>query len=376
MKLDHALKATSAILKGTTFCINNNNYKNSYLYLRSNDKTNFALLRNIDESKLMNLSLNFNKSDSKFNIQFDDKIVLNVENNKVGINTATPSTNLDVVGSGMFSENLSVNGDLNILGKLTGFNVDSRDDNSAINVKYLNDFLVKHYYNMQGPVGPQGRVGPTGSVGPQGVQGIKGDKGDKGNQGNQGLPGLTGPKGEKGDSTFNGEGLPGPTGPQGVTGPAGPKGDSNLTFNGSIVFSYKLLNQDITITSVDTPMYIIDNSKKFTVDLLSSTDGLIVKIMNMYINKDVVQNVYLTSSDSIIYNLNKKKVILPTTDMYDTVTSTTKNPLSENASITLMYLNLTNNPGWYVIDQSPVNFYYPERILYDSEGNPTFIQDW
>ena len=47
MKLDHSLKASSAILKGTTFCINNNNYKNSYLYLRSNDKSNFALLRNL-----------------------------------------------------------------------------------------------------------------------------------------------------------------------------------------------------------------------------------------------------------------------------------------------------------------------------------------
>ena len=198
MKLDHALKASSAILKGTTFSINNNNYKNSYLYLRSNDKSNFALLRNIDESKLMNLSLNFNKSDSKFNIQYADKIVLNVQNNKVGINTANPATNLDVVGSGMFSENLMVNGNLNILGKLSGFNVDSSDDNSAINVKYLNDFLVKHYYNMQGPVGPQGRVGPTGSDGPQGVQGIKGDRGDKGNQGNQGLPGPQGLTGLQG----------------------------------------------------------------------------------------------------------------------------------------------------------------------------------
>jgi len=362
MKLDHALKGTSAILKGTTFCINNNNYKNSYLYLRSNDKSNFALLRNLDESKLMNLSLNFNKLDSKFNIQYADKIVLNVQNNKVGINTANPATNLDVVGSGMFSENLMVNGNLNIVGKLTGFNVDSRDDNSAINVKYLNDFLVKHYYNMQGPVGPQGRVGPTGSVGPQGVQGVKGDRGDKGNQGNQGLPGL--------------QGVTGSIGPKGNTGEKGEKGDANSTFNGPMVFSYKLLNQDITITSVDSPMYIIDNSKQFTVDLLSSTDGLIVKIMNMYINKDVVQNVYLTSTNSTIYNLNKKKVILPTTNMYDTVTSTTKNPLSENASITLMYLNLTNNPGWYVIKQAPVNFYYPERRLYDSEGNPTFIQDW
>ena len=344
MKLDHSLKAISAILKGTTFCINNNNYKNSYLYLRSNDKSNFALLRNMDESKLMNLSLNFNKSDSKFNIQYDDKIVLNVQNNKVGINTATPATNLDVIGSGMFSENLMINGNVNVLGKLSGFNVDSSDDNSAINVKYLNDFLVKHYYNMQGPVGPQGRVGPTGSVGPEGVQGVKGDKGDKGNQGNQGLPGL--------------QGNTGSIGLQGHTGPKGEKGDSNLTFNGSMVLSYKLLNQDITISSVDTPMYVIDNSKKITVDFLSSTDGLIVKIMNMYIDKDVVQNVYLQSTNSAIYNLNKKKVLLPTTGTYDTVTSTTTSPLSENASITLMYLNKLNNPGWYIIDQCPVNFYY------------------
>ena len=78
----------------------------------------------------------------------------------------------------------------------------------------------------------------------------------------------------------------------------------------------------------------------------------------MYIDKDVVQNVYLKSTNSAIYNLNKKNVLLPTTGTYDTVTSTTTSPLSENASITLMYLNKLNNPGWYIIDQCPVNFYY------------------
>jgi hypothetical protein len=128
-KEKHSLKASSLVLNGSTFDINDMIYKNNYLYLSTKKKSDFAMLRNVDNSNCerMNLALFFNKSDAKFNIQFDSNIVLNAQKDRVGINTTNPTSNLDVIGSGIFSEDLLIKGDLNVNGKITGFNVDIDD---------------------------------------------------------------------------------------------------------------------------------------------------------------------------------------------------------------------------------------------------------
>lgn len=350
-------KGSCALLNGLSLSIKDTIYKNNYLYLSTKDNSNYAILRNINDSKKMNLALYLNKEDSKFNVQCAENIVLTVQKDKVGINNVNPSTNLDVVGSGIFSKNLSVKGDLNVSGKITGFNVDGDDENSAINLKYLNDYLVKHYYNMQGPVGPQGERGPpgaTGSPGPRGSTGPKGSTGEKGEPGTAILDGII----DAGSSPLDKFIL-----------------NSTTVFKGPIVNSYKLIKENTVLETINSPLYIIDNSLKFEIDLLASTDGTTVKFMNIFVNKGVVLNVHLKSSNSTIYNLNRKKVIA-TTEVYDNSIFTTEKLLSENASITLIYLNLTNNPGWYILDQTPVNFYYEKNKIYDSSGNLTVIQDW
>jgi len=352
------LKGSCALLNGVSLSIKDTIYKNNYLYLSTKDNSNYAILRNINDSKKMNLALYLNKEDSKFNVQCSENIVLTIQKDKVGINNVNPSTNLDVVGSGIFSKNLSVKGDLNVSGKITGFNVDINDENSAINLKYLNDYLVKHYYNMQGPVGPPGE---PGQAGPQGIPGARGLTGPKGSTGEKGEPGTAILDGiiDAGSSPLDKFIL-----------------NSTTVFKGPIVNSYKLIKENTSLETINSPLYIIDNSLNFEIDLLDSTDGTTVKFMNIFINKDVVLNVKLFSSNSSIYNLYKKKVILPTTEIYDNTIFTTKNPLSENSSVTLIYLKLTNNPGWYIIDQTPVNFYYQENKIYDSAGNLNAIQDW
>jgi hypothetical protein len=359
-------------------------------------KTDLDLLKSISNcnSEKMNLCLKLNNSEC--NVQCDKNLALTVQKDKVGINNPTPLENLDVIGSGIFSQNLSVNRNLSVSGKITGFNVDNNDENSAINLKYLNDYLVKHYHNMQGPAGPQGIQGPAGPIGPQGVQGrsIKGDQGEKGEKGDKGENGVAGVKGENGAAGVKGEngekGDKGDKGDQGVPGTAILDGiidvgssrldkfilNSTTVLKGPIVNSYKLIKENTVLENIDSPLYIIDNSLTFEIDLRYSTDGMVVKFMNILINEDVVQNVKLFSSNSAIYNLNKIKVILPTTEVYDSSVFTTENPLSKNSSVTLIYLNLTNNPGWYILDQTPVNFYYPENRMYDSAGNLIAIQDF
>ena len=103
--------------------------------------------------------------------------------------------------SGIFSENLLVKGNLNVVGKITGFNVDEDDEKSAINLKFLNTYLSTHYYSMQGPVGPQGI---QGIVGQQGVQGPPGSS-VKGEQGEQGELSSTGSVAGESDARSNAE---------------------------------------------------------------------------------------------------------------------------------------------------------------------------
>jgi hypothetical protein len=321
----HSLKTNCSILNGTI--INRTRFNIS--------KSDLDLLRNISNcnSEEMDLCLTLNKPESECN----KNLALNVQKDKVGINNPNPLANLDVIGSGIFSQNLSVRRNLNVSGKITGFIVDNNDENSAINSKYLKNYLEEKYQNMRGP------------------------KGDPGLKGEQGVPGTAILDGiiDVGSSRLDKFIL-----------------HSTTEFKGPIINSYKLIKENTVLQNVNSPLYIIDNSLKFEIDLLDSTDGMIVKFMNIFINKDVVLNVYLKSSNSTIYNLHKKKVILPTTEMYDNTVFTTINPLSENSSVTLIYLNLTNNPGWYILDQIPVNFYYPENKLYDSSGNLLAIQDW
>ena len=308
-------KGSCALLNGISLSIKDTIYKNNYLYLSTKDNSNYAILRNINDSKNFNLALYLNKEDSKFNVQCGENIVLNVQKDKVGINNTNPSTNLDVVGSGIFSKNLSIKGDLNILGKLTGFKVDINDEKSAINLKYLNNYLEEKYHNMRGPKGDTGSKGPPG---------------EKGEPGEAILDGII----NAGSSPLDKFIL-----------------NSTTVFKGPIVNSYKLIKENTSLETINSPLYVIDNSLKFEIDLLDSTDGMVVKFMKIFINN----NVYLKSSNSTIYNLHKKKVILPTTEVYDNTVFTIENPLSENSYVTLMYLKLTNNPGWYILDQTPAN---------------------
>jgi hypothetical protein len=375
-----SLRSSCAILSGGSFNINNEIYNKNYLYLSTNNKSDFALLRNISncDSERMNLALTLNKPESKFHIQCDKKFVLNIQKDKVGINTTTPLTNLDVVGSGCFSENLLIKEDLNVQGKITGFNVDSDDEKSAINLQFLNTYLSTHYYNMQGPAGPQGIQGPVGQQGPQGQPGrsIKGEQGEQGITGEQGIKGEQGITGEQGIKGEQGEqGLKGDKGDKGDKGLKGDKGEpgqaildgiinvgsslldkfilnSTTLINGPLLNSYILINTDKILTDIEKPLYIVDNSNMFNIDLKSSKDGTIVKFLNLFIDGNI-NNVNLFSSDSVIYNLNRKKVILPTQDTYDTNIFTIDNPLNLNSFVTLIYLELTN-PGWYIIEQSPV----------------------
>jgi hypothetical protein len=328
----HSLKTNCATLNGTI--INGTRFNIS--------KSDLDLLKNISNcnSEKMNLCLTLKNPESESSVHCDKNLTLNIQKDKVGINNPYPLANLDVIGSGIFSQNLSVKRNLNVSGKITGFIVDNNDENSAINTKYLKNYLEEKYDNMRGPKGDTGEKGSTG---------------EKGEPGTAILDGII----DAGSSRLDKFIL-----------------NSTIVFKGPIVNSYKLIKENTVLENINSPLYIIDNSLKFEIDLLDSTDGMVVKFMNIFINKDVVLNVYLKSSNSTIYNLHKKKVILPTTDVYDNTVFTTINPLSENSSVTLIYLNLTNNPGWYILDQIPVNFYYPENILYDSAGNLLAIQDW
>jgi hypothetical protein len=344
----HSLKSSCAILSGASFKIDNEIYKKNYLYLSTNNKSDFALLRNISntDSERMNLALILNKPESKFNIQCDKKIVLNIQKDKVGINTTTPIANLDVVGSGIFSENLLVKGNLNVVGKITGFNVDEDDEKSAINLKFLNTYLSTHYYSMQGPVGPQGI---QGIVGQQGVQGPPGSS-VKGEQGEQGEKGEKGDKGDKGE--------PGQVILDGIVNAGSSLLDkfvlnSTTLINGPFLNSYTVISGATVLTDTAKPLYVIDNSNVFNIDLKSSKDGTIVKFLNLSIDINKIGNVNLFSSDSVIYNLNRQKVILPTADEYDANIFTIENPLYINSFVTLIYLELTN-PGWYIIEQSKI----------------------
>jgi len=346
----HSLRSSCSILSGASFKIDNEILKKNYLYLSTNNKTDFALLRNISntDSERMNLALILNKPESKFNIQCDKKIVLNIQKDKVGINTTTPNANLDVVGSGIFSENLLVKGNLNVQGKITGFNVDANDEKCAINLQFLNTYLSTHYYSMQGPAGPQGIQGPVGQQGAQGPPG-RSVKGEQGEQGEQGLKGDKGDKGEPGEVILDG-----------IVNVGSSLLDkfilnSTTLINGPLLNSYTLINTNTVLTDIAKPLYVINNSSVFNIDLKSSKDGTIVKFLNLSIDTNKINNVNLFSSDSVIYNLARQKVILPTPDEYDTDVFTIKNPLNTNSFVTLIYLEFTN-PGWYIIEQSPIEY--------------------
>jgi hypothetical protein len=72
---------------------------------------------------------------------------------------------------------------------------------------------------VEGPTGPDGSTGPQGSIGPQGDPGLSGDPGT------QGYQGYTGPQGDTGIQGYQGPtGNQGYTGPQGDTGPQGYQG--------------------------------------------------------------------------------------------------------------------------------------------------------
>ena len=103
--------------------------------------------------------------------------------NRVGINTSTPTTNLDV------------NGQIKISG------------GNPANGRYLTsdgNGLATWTDPVPGPQGPAGPQGIQGLQGPQGPQGIAGNDGVTGPQGPIGPQGATGPQGIPGSANING----------------------------------------------------------------------------------------------------------------------------------------------------------------------------
>jgi len=217
--------------------------KHGYLYFNSKNKSNYAFLRNIDESTKLHLSLDMGKTvdNNKFSIrnvdcnENPDKVttLFTVQNKKVGINVEVPTKELDVSGSGHFSNNLVVDGKITCSTPLNETN-----GSSVVNISYLNDVLDNLVVN--GATGAQGAQGLPGLQGLQGLQGLPGvtgprgaADGDIGPQGPQGITGPQGPQGMIGQVGNQGsQGIMGPQGPQGITGPdgvQGSQGDQGIT---------------------------------------------------------------------------------------------------------------------------------------------------
>ena len=111
---------SAVVLKGANINVKNVDKEHTtdgYVYISSKNREEYALLRNIEPSK-MHLSLDMGKHDDsgKFsirNVSTDDCLdqtttLFTVQGDKVGINTNSPTTNLDVVGSVKISKNLDV----------------------------------------------------------------------------------------------------------------------------------------------------------------------------------------------------------------------------------------------------------------------------
>ncbi len=172
--------------------------------------------------------------------------------------------------TGNFSGDVTVSGNLALVGTLTSGSIPASSINSGtINVARLGSGTANGttvligtgvwtpvtvgYTGSIGATGPTGSTGPTGPTGPTGLQGIQGPTGPigytgsastvagptgptgaAGAQGPQGIAGPTGPVGYTGSIGATGPtGSTGPTGPQGIQGPTGPTGPAGGFTTGS-----------------------------------------------------------------------------------------------------------------------------------------------
>lgn len=129
-------------------------------------------------------------------------LTLDQVENRVGINTTTPTKALDVVGD-VSCDGLFLNTIPPVVTPL---------------VLFYDDTTKEVSYGTT-PVGPEGPPGPQGIQGDPGPTGATGDTGPIGPIGPEGPQGPEGPIGAQGI-----QGDPGPTGPTGATGPTGPIG--------------------------------------------------------------------------------------------------------------------------------------------------------
>jgi hypothetical protein len=201
-----------------------------------------------------------------------------IANNNVGINVSNPLYQLDVAGTGNFSQGIFVNG--------TGVSIGGHSHNiSDINnlQSTLNNIStiqgtqgvqgiigtqgIQGLFGIQGFIGSQGTTGSTGSQGVQGItgsQGVQGITGSQGAVGSQGVQGITGSQGVTGS-----QGITGPQGTIGATGPVGQgfsdgnKGDitisnggATLSINADSVTTVDIANGAITTSKLDTNITI------------------------------------------------------------------------------------------------------------------------
>jgi hypothetical protein len=111
---------------------------------------------------------------------------------------------------------------------------------------------------VEGPTGPDGSTGPQGSIGPQGDPGLSGDPGTQGNQGYTGPTGNQGnigPQGDIGTTGFQGntgnQGQIGTTGLQGSTGPQGVSIISGNAANWEFTFGTSSSNGQFNLQGTD-----------------------------------------------------------------------------------------------------------------------------
>jgi hypothetical protein len=249
--------------------------------------------------------------------------------NKVGINTNTPSGQLDIIGntniSGLIVANSGQFNNLSLPSLGTIANPQNSDylliqTSGLINRSLISNILLQGSQGTIGSQGSQGVQGPQGVQGRQGTQGVQGTFGSQGTVGSQGTIGSTGSQGSQGvQGTVGSQGTIGSTGSQGVqglqgvqgtTGSQGTQGLQGTTGSGSqgtqgikgISSTYSVLIGDGTNTTYTVTHSLGVSSDSFVI-VRDTTTNYYVYPDIVYVNNNSIQVIFVSAPTTSQYRV-------------------------------------------------------------------------